>query len=228
MRRAFTRAVSPRLADCELTHLQRVPIDPTKAAAQHAEYERALRDAGFEIVRLPELADDPDAVFVEDTALVLGDHAVITRPGVASRANETDSTAEGLRRHFELHRIETGHLDGGDVLRIGKRLYAGVSTRTDRAGIDALAAIARPLGYEVIAAQTGALPAPQDQRVPGVRQPSRNKASPRATRPLMSPMSDVERGHVGDDLGHRASSARSSASRVATTAEVAERLTDRP
>ena len=105
---------------------------------------------------MPELADDPDAVFVEDTALVLGDHAVITRPGVASRANETNSTAEGLRRHFELHRIETGHLDGGDVLRIGKRLYAGVSTRTDRAGIDALAAIARPLGYEVIAAQTGA------------------------------------------------------------------------
>ena len=155
-RRAFTRAVSPRLAECELTHLQRVPIDPAMAAAQHAGYERALADAGLEIVRLPELRDDPDAVFVEDTALLLGEHAVITRPGVASRANETDSTAEGLRGNFELHRIETGHVDGGDVLRIGRRIYAGISTRTDRAGIDALAEITRPLGYEVIAAQTGA------------------------------------------------------------------------
>jgi dimethylargininase len=155
-RRAFTRAVSPRLAECELTHLQRVPIDPATAAAQHASYERALADAGLEIVRLPELRDDPDAVFVEDTALLLGEHAVITRPGVASRANETDSTADGLRDHFEIHRIETGHVDGGDVLRIGRRIYAGISTRTDRAGIDALAEIARPLGYEVIAAATGA------------------------------------------------------------------------
>ena len=154
--RAFTRAVSPRIAECELTHLQRVPIDPAKAAAQHARYERALADAGFEIVRLPELADDPDAVFVEDTALLLGEHAIITRPGVASRANETDSTAEGLRDHFEVHRLQSGHLDGGDILRIGQRLYVGISTRTDRAGIDALAELVRTLGYEVIAAKTGA------------------------------------------------------------------------
>jgi dimethylargininase len=156
MPRAFTRSVSPQLAECQLTHLQRVPIDPAMAATQHAQYERALRDAGFEIVRLPELADDPDAVFVEDTAILLGEHAVITRPGVASRGNETDSTAEGLRDHFDIHRVQSGHVDGGDVLRVGHRLYAGVSTRTDRAGIDALAAIARRLGYEVIAAQTGA------------------------------------------------------------------------
>lgn len=156
MPRAFTRAVSPRLAECQLTHLERVPIDPARAAAQHAAYEHALRGAGFDIVRLPELPDDPDAVFVEDTAILLGNHAVITRPGVASRAGETDSTAEGLRGHFELHRLQSGHLDGGDVLRIGKRIYVGLSTRTDAAGIDALATIAGPLGYEVIAAETGA------------------------------------------------------------------------
>jgi dimethylargininase len=156
IRRAFTRAVSPRIAECQLTHLERVPIDPAKAAAQHADYERALADAGFEIVRLPELAEDPDAVFVEDTAILLGEHAVITRPGVASRAGETESTAAGLRDHFEIHRIQSGHVDGGDVLRIGRRIYAGVSTRSDHAGIDALAAIARPLGYELIAAETGA------------------------------------------------------------------------
>ena len=153
---AFTRAVSPRIAECQLTHLARVPIDPAKAAAQHAAYEQALAEAGCDIVRLPELAGDPDAVFVEDTALLLDGHAIITRPGAASRIGETDSTAEGLSGHFELHPIESGYLDGGDVLRIGKRLYTGLSTRTDRAGVEALATVARPLGYEVIPAETGA------------------------------------------------------------------------
>ena len=155
MRRAFTRAVSPRLAECQLTHLDRVPIDPARAAAQHALYEQSLADAGYAIVRLPELPDDPDAVFVEDTALLLDDHAIITRPGAASRIGEIDSTAEGLKGQFELHRIQSGHLDGGDVLRIGKRLYVGLSTRTDATGIEALAAVVRPLGYEVVTAQTG-------------------------------------------------------------------------
>ncbi|HET9397966.1 MAG TPA: N(G),N(G)-dimethylarginine dimethylaminohydrolase, partial [Sphingomicrobium sp.] len=84
MSRAFTRQVSPRIVDCALTHLDRRPIDPGRAAAQHSTYEQALRDAGYEVIRLPDLADDPDAVFVEDTAILLGEHAVITRPGAAS------------------------------------------------------------------------------------------------------------------------------------------------
>lgn len=156
MPRAFTRAVSPRLAECELTHLDRVAIDPARAAAQHDAYERALADAGFDIVRLPDLADQPDGVFVEDTAILLGDHAIITRPGAASRRAEVESTAAGLAPWFTLHRIENGFLDGGDVLRIGRRIYVGLSTRTDLAGIDALAAIAGPLGFNVRRAELGA------------------------------------------------------------------------
>lgn len=153
--RAFTRAVSPKIAECELTHQPRVPIDAAKAAIQHSAYEQALADSGFEIVRLPELADDPDAVFVEDTALLLGDHAVITRPGAASRIGETESTAAGLEGAFDLHRIERGHLDGGDVLRIGQTLYVGRSTRTDADGIAALADLVAPLGYSVVEAKLG-------------------------------------------------------------------------
>jgi dimethylargininase len=153
MRRAFTRAVSPRLPECQLTHLQRVPIDAAKAAEQHAAYEQALSDAGFEIIRLPELRDDPDAVFVEDTALLLDGHAIITRPGVESRANETESTAQGLAAHFDIHRIERGYIDGGDVLRIGKRLYVGLSTRTNAEGLKALEDIATPIGFEVVKAE---------------------------------------------------------------------------
>jgi dimethylargininase len=130
-----------------------VPIDPAKAADQHAAYEDALAQSGLEIIRLAELPDDPDAVFVEDTALLLEDHAIITRPGAASRMGETESTAAGLSPHFELHRIDQGHLDGGDVLRIGKRFYVGLSTRTDLDGIAALARLVRPFGFEVVQAE---------------------------------------------------------------------------
>jgi dimethylargininase len=153
MPRAFTRAVSPRLSECELTHLSRIPIDVDKADAQHSDYERALADAGFEVIRLPDLPDHADGVFVEDTALLLDGHAVITRPGAASRASETASTAAGLAGHFELHRIEQGYVDGGDVLRIGNVLYAGLSSRTDSAGIETLGALVRPLGFEVAQAR---------------------------------------------------------------------------
>jgi len=150
MPRAFTRAVSRNIPECALTHLERRPIDAGRAIEQHSAYERALEQAGFEIVRLPELADDPDAVFVEDTAILLGDHAVITRPGAASRAGETDSTALGLAPHFNVHRLASGTLDGGDVLRIGRTLYVGLSSRTNAEGAAALRAAVDPLGCSVV------------------------------------------------------------------------------
>jgi dimethylargininase len=151
--KAFTRAVSPKLPECALTHLDRTPIDVARAIAQHAAYERALADAGAEVIRLPELADDPDAVFVEDTALLLDGHAVITRPGIASRAGETESTAAGLAANFELLRVASGFLDGGDVLRIGRTLYVGVSSRTDADGIRALAELVSRLDFNVVQAE---------------------------------------------------------------------------
>lgn len=147
---AFTRAVSPRLAECALTHLDRTPIDVARAIDQHAAYEQALKDAGLEIVRLPELPDDPDAVFVEDTAILLGEHAIITRPGAPSRAREIYSTAEGLKAHFAIHFLAAGTLDGGDVLRIENTLYVGQSSRTNAAGTQALEAAVSPLGYWVV------------------------------------------------------------------------------
>ncbi len=153
---AYTRAVSPRIVECELTHLDREPIDHSKAQEQHCAYERAIAAAGLEVVRLPELDHHPDSVFVEDTAILLGEHAVITRPGARSRRAEADSTAASLADRFRIHRITRGTLDGGDVLRIGRTIYVGQSRRTDCAGIVALANIAAPLGYEVV-------PVPHDQ-----------------------------------------------------------------
>ena len=146
---AFTRAVSPRLAECETTQAERV--DVPRAVAQHAAYEAALLAAGLEVRRLAPLDDFPDGVFVEDTALLLGEHAVILRPGAPSRAGETESTATGLAAMFQLHRLPEGLVDGGDVLRIGRTLHVGLSTRSDEAGVRALGELVAPLGYRVAA-----------------------------------------------------------------------------
>jgi dimethylargininase len=148
---ALTRAVSPTLAACELTHLAREPIDAGRAAAQHAAYERALESLGCRVVRLPPLPDQPDAVFVEDAAVVLDELAIVTRPGAASRRAETASVAEALRAHRPIARIEPpSTLDGGDVLRIDRTLYVGLSSRSDPAGHEGLAALVRPHGYRVV------------------------------------------------------------------------------
>lgn len=148
--KAFTRAVSPRLAQCETTQSFDAPIDAARALGQHAAYEDALIGAGLAIVRLPALADHPDGVFVEDMAILLGAHAIVTRPGAASRSGEAESVAEGLAGDFTVHRLAAGHVDGGDVLKIGGTLYVGLSGRTDKAGIRALGDLAGPLGYRVV------------------------------------------------------------------------------
>lgn len=149
---AYTRAVSPTLADCELTHLPREPIDVDAAAREHRAYEDLLVRLGAQVRRLPRAPELPDAVFVEDTAVVLEEVAVITRPGAPSRRAETNSTAAALALHRPIVPIvEPGTLDGGDVLVIGGRIYVGRSSRTNDAGIVQLTTILEPLGYEVVA-----------------------------------------------------------------------------
>lgn len=147
---AITRGISPSMDHCELTHLQRNPIDIESARRQHRRYEECLADLGCEIHRLPPGADLPDSVFVEDTAVVLDELAVIARPGAESRREETKEVAKALDRYRILHRIESpGTLDGGDVLKIGKKLFVGLSGRTNEEGIDQLSRLLMPYGYEV-------------------------------------------------------------------------------
>jgi len=148
---AVTRAISPTLADCELTHLGREPIDVAHAIAEHGCYEDALRSVGATVVRAAPEPDLPDAVFVEDAALALDETAVITRPGAATRRRETASLATVLGPYRSLLRIQPpGTLDGGDVLRVGRRLYVGQSARSNRAGISQLESLLAPWDYEVI------------------------------------------------------------------------------
>lgn len=147
---ALTRAVSPRMADCELTHLQREPIDIALAKAQHAAYEAALLGLGCQLVPAAPLPDFPDSVFVEDTVLVLDEVAILTRPGADSRKPETASVAEALRSYRPLREIRApGVLDGGDILRLGKHLWVGLSSRSNAAAIAQLQEILAPYGYLV-------------------------------------------------------------------------------
>jgi dimethylargininase len=147
---ALTRPVPPSIERCELTHLARAPIDVARATMQHDAYEKALARLGCTIAQLPEEPDLPDSVFVEDTAVVLDELAVITRPGAVSRRGETTSVATALGEYRQLACIEApGTLDGGDVLRIGYRVYVGLSGRTNADGARQLAHLLAPHGYEV-------------------------------------------------------------------------------
>ena len=147
---ALTRAVSRAIADCELTHLERIPIDVERARAEHAEYERMLAALGCEVRRVAPADDLPDAVFIEDTAVVLDELAIITRPGATSRRRETEAVADALRPLRPIAGIRSpGTLDGGDVLRVGTMIYVGAGHRTNDAGIDQLRALAAPHGYEI-------------------------------------------------------------------------------
>jgi dimethylargininase len=147
---ALTRGVAATLAACELTHVARAPIDVDAATRQHAAYVAVLRALGFSVVELP--ADDafPDCVFVEDTAVVVDEVAVATRPGAASRRGEVDAVAAalgGLRRVVRVAAPAT--IDGGDVVVDGRRVFVGRTARTNEAGVAALADALGPFGYAV-------------------------------------------------------------------------------
>lgn len=146
---AVTRDVSPSIARAELTHLQRVPIDYERAREQHEQYRALLASLGCEVISLPGDAAHPDCVFIEDTAIVLDDLAVITRPGAASRRGEVSVVAEALAPLRKLvHITAPATLDGGDVLVLDDRIYVG---RSERSNEEALAQLRQLTGREVIA-----------------------------------------------------------------------------
>lgn len=147
---ALTREVPGSINRCELTHLARQPIDVALARDQHRAYEAALEAAGCTIQRLPPLDDHPDAVFVEDTVIVTRELAVLTRPGAESRRAEIRTVADALQTHRPIVFLEApATLDGGDVLRIGRDLYVGLSTRTNPEGARQLQHHLAPHGYTI-------------------------------------------------------------------------------
>ena len=147
---AITRAVSPSMNNCELAFVERQPIDIAKAIAQHDRYEACLASLGIAVVSLPALPDLPDAVFVEDPAIVLDEIAIMTRMGAESRRGESASLGEAVARFRPLRWIaEPGTIEGGDVVRIGRALFVGNSARSNSAGIAQLARELAQFGYAV-------------------------------------------------------------------------------
>lgn len=147
---ALVREPSDALSRCALTYLERRPIDIALARAQHAAYVAALRALGVEVRVLPAEADLPDAVFVEDTAVVVDECAVIARPGIDSRRGEVETVAAALAAVRPTVRITApATLEGGDVLRVGRTVFVGRTPRTSDEGARQLAEHLGPHGYEV-------------------------------------------------------------------------------
>jgi len=147
---AIVRPVSRSIIDCELTHLARSPIDYARASTQHKEYQSALKALGCELVTVSAADNLPDAVFVEDAAIVLDEVAVMTRPGAVSRRGELAGVERALAPFRPLMRItHPSTLDGGDVLLVGRRLFVGRSSRSNHNGIEQLRALVAPHGYDV-------------------------------------------------------------------------------
>jgi dimethylargininase len=145
---AITRQISPCFNECEITHIDRFPISIDVARAQHEGYTRALKDLGCELIELPAEKDLPDSVFVEDTALILPEVAVITRPGADSRRPETESISRALQPFRELLFIQApGTVDGGDILVLGKDIFVGMSTRSNHNALDQLNALLGKFEY---------------------------------------------------------------------------------
>lgn len=156
--RILVRRPSPRLAEGELTHLQRLPVDAALALEQWRGYVAAFAEHGWAVTTIEPADEHPDGVFIEDTVVVFDDLAVLTSPGAASRRGEVASTERGLAAlvaagtDLAVARIERpGTLEGGDVLTVDRTAYVGLGSRTNAAGIAQLADLLSPRGWTVVA-----------------------------------------------------------------------------
>lgn len=148
---AITREVSRAIEHCELTYLDRTPINLERAIAQHEQYLDVLSKLGMTVLTLPEQPDLPDSVFVEDTAIVLDEVAVLTNPGADSRKPEVTSVEPVLASYRKLLRVTVpATLDGGDVLTVGKQIFVGMTQRSNAAAVEQLRTLLNPFGYVVV------------------------------------------------------------------------------
>jgi dimethylargininase len=149
---ALVRRPSTRMADGITTHIARVAADGGLAERQHAAYVEAVAGTGWGIREVAPADDLPDCAFVEDTVVVLGDLAVIARPGAEVRRDEVAGTEEVVRSlGLEIARIEPpGTLEGGDVLQVGSTVYVGRGGRTNADGIRQLRRHAARTGRTVV------------------------------------------------------------------------------
>ncbi len=151
--RAITRAPAPSIID-GLRAADTGAPDIAQMQKDHIHYVATLRKAGLAVTELPALNAFPDAQFVEDTALCLPKGAILMRPGAASRAGEVAKMAPHLATHYDLRKIQTGYIEGGDILTTDTEIMVGLSDRTDMSGVKELQALVADWGYTVRVVQT--------------------------------------------------------------------------
>lgn len=148
---AITHLPSAQIGHCQLTYVSRTAIDYHRALRQHEAYCQTLQACGATVRTLDGNAEMPDSAFVEDTAIVLDELAVLASMGVASRRAETPTIETELARYRQLRRIDPpATIEGGDVLPLGRTLLVGRSPRTNEEGIRAFEGIVRRFDYRVI------------------------------------------------------------------------------
>jgi dimethylargininase len=149
---ALVRVPSPRLADGIVTHIGRRQVDTELAMRQHSDYCTALTDAGWRVEYVESAPELPDSVFVEDTAVIVEDVAVLTHMGAPERRPEVTGTELAVEAlGLAIERIQPpATLDGGDVLQVGSTIYVGQGGRTNRAGIRQLREMLAPRGRTVV------------------------------------------------------------------------------
>ncbi|HLD35256.1 MAG TPA: arginine deiminase family protein [Planctomycetota bacterium] len=148
---AIVRDVARTYDECIKPNKPTKPINVLLAQAQHRAYCQALKNLGLKLIKIEADNRFPDCCFVEDPAIVIGDTAIISRMGVKSRRGEEKAVRQTLARYKTIRWIKLpGTIEGGDVLKIGKKIYIGLSERTNLSAIRQVKAIAAEHEYEVI------------------------------------------------------------------------------
>lgn len=151
MSKAFVHSVSPKINQCELTYIDSKPVDYTQAVRQHDAYCKLIQKCGAEVIHLSGNVEYPDSVFIEDTAVVFNEIAVLAKMGVSSRRDEVAGVEPELAKYRQIAKIESpATFEGGDVVQIGHSVFVGLSGRTNEAGFEALKFILQRYDYEVI------------------------------------------------------------------------------
>ena len=134
--KAIVRELSNSYTKCETSHPLGHTVSLKIALEQHKRYCEVLEGLGLEVLKLPPKHSHPDACFVEDTAVVCGKKAFITRMGIESRRGEEKEVEIVLQDYFSISRaIEPATIEGGDVVHTPDRLICGLSQRTNSLGV---------------------------------------------------------------------------------------------
>jgi len=150
MQIALTHSVSPSIGRCELSFVERKPINYEMAVKQHEHYCAALSNCGIKVIELSVNRSYPDSTFIEDTAVVVDEIAIMASMGVDSRRGEIRGIELELAKYREIARIQPpATLEGGDVLLVGKQVFVGLTPRTNQAGVDSLRTVLEPFGYQI-------------------------------------------------------------------------------